>query len=515
MPDDTTLTARPWHLSISTWTVVFLGGLIVWGYARSGPTPRAPKVAIAPVATAVPNEPLVPASIASDEDVRGVPAAGEKPPTGRLIETLRQQIAQSPLLGEADAQSSLMDSLDQAGTIWTRTQRQNREALRQLKRQVRIGESRQSPHLVLVTFDRASAIDDADSPREKLFADLAQRGMNFRQHYAGGESPTSGWWTLMTGRNTGRARTEEARFQLRESEPNVAAALWQAGYATGFLGVWHDRIAPLDTGFDDWTGWQGASNNVPHFPKVLQTSRTKMSIRANEEANPSASLWQLLTVEIESFVANRAAESRPFFLQVRLPELADISSTATDDSAESVVNRLLECLQKAGMDRRTCVFITALSGRESATSPLLTEDALRVPLVMVGGPQITAGAEVNAATTAWDVFPTMLEIAQSTRRVTATDGQSLLSIAKGDSSHSHRLLYWETDRTGLAQAVRKGEWKGAAKAGDRQLRLYHLPTDPNEEKNVAADHPDVVKELLAPAPPADSGATKSAKSDPS
>ncbi len=208
MPDEMKPMTRPWFASRSAWTCTLLGGLLAWGYVRSGSAERAPVSTVAPVKHSEANTSATSPTRAVDADVRGIPSSTDLPPRGRLIETLRQQIAQSPVLGDAEAQSPLLESLDQAGAIWTKTQRQNREALRQLQRQVRVGDRRQSPHVILVTFDRASAFDNTDSPRGKLFTDLSPRGVSFRQHYAGGESPESGWWTLMTGRNSGRARTD-------------------------------------------------------------------------------------------------------------------------------------------------------------------------------------------------------------------------------------------------------------------------------------------------------------------
>lgn len=479
---------------------------MAWGYARSSPTKRKPIETVAPVASNAPTGSLP--FVANEKDVRGPSSPAEKSSSGRLIDALRHQIAQSPVLQDADAQSSLLDSLDRAGDLWTKTQRQNRDALRQLKRQVRIGESRQAPHLVLITFDRSN------STRNGLFADLAHRGVNFTQHYAGGESTTSGWWTLMTGRNTGRARTDESRFELRDSEPTIATALWQAGYATGFLGVWPTGVAPLDGGFDGWTGLHGTSENTPLFPNVLQTGRTRMTIGANANDKSGASLWKLLNVEVESFIADHAGHSRPFYLQVRLPNLVSEQPPALGDTPENVVEQMFASLKKAGIENRTCVVITALAGSESPNAMPLCDTDLRVPLVMIGAPDTASDTKFDEPSAAWDLLPTMLDLAKATRRSANSDGRSLVPVTNGRSGKSERLLYWESDRVGHVQAVRKGDWKGTANASDRQLRLYHLPTDPAEEKNVADDHPHVVKELLAPPAPKEVSTTRATPSGP-
>ena len=51
---------------------------------------------------------------------------------------------------------------------------------------------------------------------------------------------------------------------------------------------------------------------------------------------------------------------------------------------------------------------------------------------------------------------------------------------------------------GGQQAVRSGKWKGIRQQmtkGRGALELYNLEADPTEAKDVAADHPDVVKRL--------------------
>ena len=81
----------------------------------------------------------------------------------------------------------------------------------------------------------------------------------------------------------------------------------------------------------------------------------------------------------------------------------------------------------------------------------------------------------------------------------AGDGFDGISIAptllgKDAEQKHHDYLYWEfheTDQIG----VRKGDWKMVVVKGEP--RLYNLASDIHEDHNVAADHPEIVKELLA------------------
>ena len=61
---------------------------------------------------------------------------------------------------------------------------------------------------------------------------------------------------------------------------------------------------------------------------------------------------------------------------------------------------------------------------------------------------------------------------------------------------NHEFLYWEFhEGEASKQAVRMGQWKGVRLAPNAPLELYKLDEDIAEERNVAADHPDVVKKI--------------------
>ena len=78
------------------------------------------------------------------------------------------------------------------------------------------------------------------------------------------------------------------------------------------------------------------------------------------------------------------------------------------------------------------------------------------------------------------------------------DGFDGISIAptllgKDAEQKHHEYLYWEfheTDQIG----VRKGDWKLVVVKGEP--RLYNLGTDLHEDHNVAAEHPEILAELL-------------------
>jgi arylsulfatase A-like enzyme len=73
------------------------------------------------------------------------------------------------------------------------------------------------------------------------------------------------------------------------------------------------------------------------------------------------------------------------------------------------------------------------------------------------------------------------------------EGVSLLPTFKGEKVERKNPLFWEHESN---RAVREGNWKLVAKA-DESWELYDMQADRTEMHNLAAQHPDKVKELAA------------------
>ena len=59
-------------------------------------------------------------------------------------------------------------------------------------------------------------------------------------------------------------------------------------------------------------------------------------------------------------------------------------------------------------------------------------------------------------------------------------------------------MYWEFPQYGSQQAVRLGKWKGIRfdiLKGNMKIKLFDLDNDIQEQHDVAAQHPDVVKKI--------------------
>jgi arylsulfatase A-like enzyme len=94
-------------------------------------------------------------------------------------------------------------------------------------------------------------------------------------------------------------------------------------------------------------------------------------------------------------------------------------------------------------------------------------------------------------------MPVVDELAD-TKLPVKIDGTSLVPVLIGSpkDQKQHKYLYWEyvnKDKL-LFQAVRMGDWK-CIKWKEPNLMLFDLKNDPAEKTDVAASHPDIVKEL--------------------
>jgi arylsulfatase len=101
-----------------------------------------------------------------------------------------------------------------------------------------------------------------------------------------------------------------------------------------------------------------------------------------------------------------------------------------------------------------------------------------------------------------DLMPTCLELARAKypaeydgRKITPTEGKSLLPIIQGQVREPHEALFFEHEN---GRAVRMGQWKLVAysRTPDK-WELYNLAEDLTETKDLAAKYPDRVKEMAA------------------
>ena len=73
------------------------------------------------------------------------------------------------------------------------------------------------------------------------------------------------------------------------------------------------------------------------------------------------------------------------------------------------------------------------------------------------------------------------------------EGKSLIPVFEGSQRAPHEYLYWHWSTN---RAVRKGDWKLVWDKHAKTWELYDLAADRTEANDLAAEHPELVAELI-------------------
>lgn len=180
---------------------------------------------------------------------------------------------------------------------------------------------------------------------------------------------------------------------------------------------------------------------------------------------------------------------------------------------------MLAHLHKTGLAKNTIIIFTSDNGPHieggadphffSNKQPLkglkrdLYEGGIRMPTIMWAPASLMPAklrhSVVNQPHAFWDFMPTFAAWSGAkipTKLKDTLDGRSFAGLlTPGLPIESHDYLYWEFPNK---QAVRKGPWKAVryqAKNPNSPIELYNLAKDVGEQRNVAADHPEIVNEM--------------------
>ncbi|MEB2784407.1 arylsulfatase [Algoriphagus persicinus] len=131
----------------------------------------------------------------------------------------------------------------------------------------------------------------------------------------------------------------------------------------------------------------------------------------------------------------------------------------------------------------------------------LYEGGVRTPMIAWWPGKVKAGSQSDHISAFWDFLPTFAEVAGADIPLNI-DGISFLpALMEQSDQKQHEFLYWEFHEQGGKQAVRQGKWKAVKLqvfgSDEPTIELYDLSTDLGEELDIAAQHPEKVKELEA------------------
>lgn len=381
---------------------------------------------------------------------------------------------------------------------------------------------------------------------------LAQTGVVFDQFYAQPVcSPTRA--ALMTGRHAmrlGIQDTQGGNAILAPDEVTIAEALRPGGYRTGLFGKWHlgdnAPARPQDQGFDRVLTHVGGMIGMPYNPPQGRSYFDPILIEDGAERRFEGFAPDIFTDAAIAFMTEAADEGEaPFFafLSFNTPhhpltvpdafadpyrELGLSEETARYygmiTNIDHNVGRALDALDALDLlDKTLIVFVgdngtsslhrqgdlweSGLRGRKTA----VYENGIRVPMILrVPQPGAAAGRRPQVGAVE-DIMPTLLELADVTTDL-EFDGLSLAPVVfTPDAELPARDLFFQFHRGNEPVAyrniaVRRGDYKLVQPVGRggeafspeaARFELYNVAEDPRETTDLAADHPSLVRALIA------------------
>jgi arylsulfatase A-like enzyme len=385
---------------------------------------------------------------------------------------------------------------------------------------------------------------------------MAAEGLRFTDFYAGQSICTPSRAALVTGRlpiRSGMAGGPGRHVLypqnpggLPASEITIAEALKTKGYATAAIGKWHlgdlPEYLPTTQGFDyffglpysndsDWVKTKYRNSETLSRDPLPGAFNVPLMRGTNIIERPAiqTTLTKRYTEEAIRFMEQN--KTKPFFLYFahtfpHVPLFASENFKGKSprgrfgDAVEEVdwsVGEVLKWLRETKLDQNTFVIFTSDNGpwlmkKWNGGSGGLLRDGkggtwdggYRVPAIAHWTGKIPAGVTHQMAS-AMDLFTTSLKLAGvSLPKDRVIDGVDMTPLLFGGEKGNRNVQYFYYGDQ--LYAVRKGKYKanfithdGYSKAPAEEhqpLLLFDVAADPSENFDIAAEHPEVVAEIL-------------------
>jgi arylsulfatase len=351
-----------------------------------------------------------------------------------------------------------------------------------------------------------------------------------------------------------------AKHGLNEDETTIAEVLKSRGYATGMAGKWHlghhPQFLPVHHGFDEYFGLPYSNDMWPYHPEARKGTYPKLPLIEGDQVI-DAEVTPDEQPNLTTWYAERAVKfieknkDRPFFFYLAhsMPHVPLFVSDKFKGKSERgvfgdvlmeidwSVGQIMQTLDKHGLTDNTLVIFTSDNGpwlsygeHAGSAGPLREgkgtcwEGGTREPCIMRWPGHIPAGAENGAMAMTIDLLPTIAGLVKADLPKQTIDGLDvwpLLAGEEGAKNPHEAYAFWYQNNQLQAIASGDGRWKLQLPHGYRTLagrpggkggipvkydnrqidepELYDLEQDVGETRNVAAQHPEIVSQLLAAA----------------
>lgn len=362
---------------------------------------------------------------------------------------------------------------------------------------------------------------------------LARDGSRFTHYYSGNPVCSPSRAALLTGRYCVRAGVPRVFFPRDKegmplSEITMANVLKGAGYATQCVGKWHlGHLAPYlptDRGFDHYFGIPYSNDMSPRW--LMDDAKV---LEENVELDD---LTPRYTERAVKFIED--SRGKPFFLYMphTYPHIPlGASKRFRGKSPQGIygdvvqeidwsVGEILSALKRTGADKNTLVIFTSDNGPWYQGSPgrlrgrkgMTWEGGQRVPMLARLPGKVAKGKVVDVPCGVWDLMPTVCRLTGAAKPNAMLDGVDLTGVLSGPARSLEREPMLVFDGLDL-HCARWGKWKlhvarrnhvmysPAPQGGPMTLairpELYDVASDVDESFDVAAENPEVVRQMMS------------------
>ncbi len=395
------------------------------------------------------------------------------------------------------------------------------------------------PNIVLIGVDslRADHLSCYGYPRltSPHIDRFAQEGTLFENTYSAYIPTTSGYGSMLTGMDVFSTQVVALRHKgpLRPEVKTLAEMLHDTGYNTTCVGF---KGNPSSRGFDTylefpgWGSWnEGRSPKAMNLNKVALPELDRLAdqdqpfflflrhMDTHAPYLPPEPFERMFYHGDETDPANKSMEPvksfKPFcdfFASWMPPGITDKDYVIAQYDGEiaymdSAIKSIMTALEARGILDNTIVVINSDHGETLYDHECyfdhhgLYEPTLHVPFILRYPKKVASGKRVKGFNRLQDLVPTLMDLAEIETGI-QFDGKSLVPMMEGKVA-SYDSEFYITECTWMRKhGWRTPQWKLIVALEPDfhfkpEVELYNLVEDPQENKNLAEECPEVVAML--------------------